>query len=129
MKKYLVLFALQIAANLLWAFWALPLMLEQGSSSQTLNWLLVQTLFPVLWTLLLARKWAGVYVLLVIYGVLIVLYGIGTLGWALMGEGTPLAVYVVCGIFLVTGFGCVFCALKDLNVGKNTRTYHGIEDE
>ncbi len=127
-KKYLPFFTLQILANLLWAFWALPAIGEAGSLQETLKWLGVQILFPIFFCLLLTSRRKSAHVLMVIYGALTGLYALGMTGWALIGEGTPFSVYAVCAIFFVVSFGIVFQSLKDLNVGQKARRYDEIKD-
>jgi hypothetical protein len=126
-RKYLPFFAFQIGANLLWAYWALPEMNEEGSAAQSLEWLAAQILFPALFCVLLTRKKKTVLWMLVMYGGWLTLYGLGTTGWALMGPGTPFSVYAVCVLFLIAGFGIIYHALKDLNIGQIKRNY-GLED-
>ena len=128
MKKYFPFFALQILANVLWAFWALPSIGESGSFLETIKWLGVQILLPVFFCLLLSSRRKSAYVLMVMYGILTALYALGMTGWSLIGEATPLSVYVVCAIFFVVSFGIVFQALKDLNVGQKARRYDEIKD-
>ena len=111
---------------MLWGWWALPQMGEQGTDLQTLEWVGVQSLVPILFGLLLLRKQRYVFWFLLAYGAMITLYGLGTLGWAMTGPGTPLSVYVVCLIFFIIGFGMLFNAMQDLKIGGLRR--YEIED-
>lgn len=111
----------------MWAYWALPEMDEQGTASQSFEWLCAQVLFPVFFCVLLSRKRKSVLWMLVAYGGWLGLYGLGTTGWALMGPATPFSVYAVCALFLMAGFGLIYNALKDLNIGQQKRSY-GLED-
>jgi len=129
LKKYLILFSAQLAANLLWIFWVLPGLGESGSPAQTIKWFGVQVLVPVFLLLLIARRRKSGYGLTVVYSILVGLYAMGMLGWALIGEATPLSVYVVCIFLFIVAFGALFCALKDLNVGQKARRYNEIRDE
>lgn len=129
LKKYLFFFSLQVFAIALWAFWVLPDVGETGEFSQTAAWLAVQVLFPVFFSLLIARRRKSGYWLTALYGVIIGLYALGMTGWALVGAGTPVSVYAVCAIFFVVAFGVVFNALKDLNIGQKQRRYDEIKDE
>ena len=124
-RRYLPFFVLKVAADTLWGWWALPQMGEQGSDLQTLEWMGVQALVPLLFSLLLLRKQRYVYWFLLVYGSLIFLYGLGTFGWAMMGPATPLSVHVVCVIFFVIGFGILFNAMQDLKLGS--RRHYGLE--
>ena len=119
-------FVLKVCADALWGYVALPEMGEQGTDWQTIQWIGVQALVPALFSLLLIRKQRYALWFLVAYGVLIILYGLGTFGWALTGPATPLSVYAVCMIFFVIGFGVLFNALRDLKIGG--RRHYGLED-
>ena len=123
LKDYLFFLILGPVANALWAFWVLPDIHEEGTSSQTLEWIAVQALVPVLFVILLARRQRYIYWFLLVYAALILLFGAGTFGWALMGPGTPASVYVVCVLFFIMGFGILFHGMKDLNMGQKTRSY------
>ena len=127
-KKYFPYFGLQLLANGLWIFWVLPSIGESGSFSETLEWVGVQILFPAFFCLLLSSRRKAAYGLVVLYGIFTGLYALGMTGWALMGEGTPISVYIVCAIFFVVSFGIVFHALKDLNIGQKARRYDEIKD-
>lgn len=118
LRNYILYFILHVVANALWAFWALPEIHEEGSLFITLRWMLMQILLPLLFGVLLARRRRYVYGLLAAYGVVMLLFGFGTAGWALMGVATPLSVYLVCGIFFIIGFGVLARAMKDLGVGN-----------
>ena len=120
-KKYLPFLLMIPISNALWAWWVLPEMNEQGTFSETLAWLFVQALVPLLFGILLNRKQRYVFWLLFIYAALIILFGVGILGWALMGPGTPFSVYATCLLFVVVGFGILFNSMKDLNFGKARR--------
>ncbi len=127
-KKYLPFFVLQTLANVLWAFWVLPSIGESGTFSETMKWLGVQLLFPIFFCLLLSGRRKSAYVLMTIYASVIALYALGMTGWALIGEGTPVSVYVICFLFFAVAFGIVFNSLKDLNVGQKARRYDEIKD-
>jgi hypothetical protein len=126
LKKYLPFFILKISSDALWGWWALPQMGEQGTDWQTLKWMGVQALVPILFSLLLIRKQRYVLWFLLVYGSLIILYGLGTFGWAMIGPATPVAVHVVCVLFFIIGFGTVFNALQDLKLGG--RRHFGLEN-
>ena len=126
LRKYLPFLALKVGSDGLWAYWALPQMGEQGSDLQTLEWMGVQALVPLLFSLLLLRKQRYVYWFLLVYGGLIVLYGLGTFGWAMIGPATPFSVHVVCVLFFIIGFGILFNAMQDLKLGG--RRHYGFED-
>ena len=123
LKKYLPFILLIPLSNALWAWGVLPQIGEQGTRRQLIEWLIVQALVPTLSTVLLVLGSRLARPIFCLYGSTLVLYGVGTLGWALMGLYTPALVYVVSGLFLVAGFGLVFNALKDLNVGKTVKRY------
>jgi len=123
LKDYLFFLVLMPISNALWAWWVLPEMNEQGTFSETLAWICVQALVPLLFGILLNRKQRYVYWFLFVYAVLLNLFGVGTLGWALMGPGTPLSVYVVCLLFFVIGFGLLFHSMRDLNFGRDRRKF------
>ena len=126
LKKYLPFFILKVCADVLWGWWALPQMGEQGTDLQTLEWMGVQALVPLLFVLLLIRGQRYVYWFLIAYGSLIILYGLGTLGWAVIGPATPFSVHTVCLIFFIIGFGIVFNAMRDLKIGG--KRIYGFED-
>lgn len=94
---------------------------EQGTYQQIVPWLVMQIMLPALLLVLLNKKRRYAYWLVAVYGAMMVLFGLGTTGWALMGLYTPLYVYVVCGLLLITGFGTVYNSLKDLNIAKQPR--------
>jgi hypothetical protein len=123
LKKYLPFFILQLTANSIWVFLVLPAVGEEGTLSETLRWLAIQIALPgfLAWLLIRGRRYA--LWLLIIYASLILLFGLGMVGWALMGEATPWTVYAVCLLFFVVGFGILFYALKDLNIGQKPRQY------
>lgn len=95
---------------------------------ESLEWIAVQSLLPLFFGLLLSQRRRYVFWMLLVYSGWILLFGVGTLGWALIGSATPFAVYAVCLLFLGMGFGLLFHALKDLKIGERKRTY-GLEDE
>ena len=128
-KKYLPFWTIQILANILWVFWVLPAIGESGSPAETLKWLGVQILSPAFLSLLISQGRRLAYGLTAFYGAMTGLYALGMLGWALIGEATPLSVYAVCGLFFVVAFGLMFLALKDLNIGQKARRYDEIKDE
>ena len=110
-------------ANLLWALWVLPQINEHGTGPETLQWFLVQSLFPVLFGFLVIFKKRIVFWLLMIYSGFMILFTIGMLGWALMGPEAPLSIYAVCLLLLVMGFGLLFNSLKDLKLGQGVKRY------
>lgn len=122
-KKYLTFLILGPLANLLWAFWVLPQINEVGNQSETLQWILIQSLFPVIFTVLIAFKKKYVFWLMVMYSGFMILFVIGMLGWAMMGPEAPVSIYAVCGILLVMSFGLLFHSLQDLKVGKGVERY------
>lgn len=122
-KKYSIFLILGPLANCLWAFWALPQINERGSLSEMAQWILVQSLFPVVFAVLIALKKKFVFWLLVVYSGFMILFVIGMLGWAMMGPETPAAIYIVCGILIVMAFGLLFNSLQDLKVGKDIERY------
>ncbi|HTL70759.1 MAG TPA: hypothetical protein VL404_05670 [Candidatus Eisenbacteria bacterium] len=124
LRKYLPFLLMIPVANALWAWGVLPRIGEEGTPAETFEWLVVQWVVPTLMAVLLVAKSRLARPLLCAYGVVLALYGVGTLGWALMGLYTPLPVYGVCALFLVAGFGLVFRSLKDLNVGRVVKRYH-----
>ncbi len=128
-KKYLPFWGLQVLANILWLFWVLPALGESGSPGEMLKWLGVQILSPLFLSLLMAQARRLAYGLTALYGAMTGLYALGMLGWALIGEATPLSVYAVCGLFFWVAFGLIFLALKDLNIGQKARRYDEIKDE
>ena len=123
LKKYLPFLALGPFANLLWAFWALREINEQGSFDEMLQWICVQALLPAMLGLLLALKAKFAYVFLLIYSGFTILFAMGIFGWALMGLGTPLSIYAVSTVLLVMGFGILFQALKDSRWGQEVTRY------
>ena len=123
LKKYLPFLALGPLANLLWAFWALREINEQGSFVEMFQWICVQALLPVMLGLLLALKPKFAYGFLLVYSGFTILFSLGILGWALMGLGTPLSVYVVSAVLLVMGFGVLFHTLNDSKWGQRVTRY------
>lgn len=128
MKKYLLLLALGPLSNALWAFWALPQIGEQGYLGETVEWVVVQALLPVLFAVLLRRKKKYTYWLLVLYSMYLLLYAIGILGWGLIGAATPFSIYCVAALMLMMGFGLMYQSLKDLGLGKKEK-YYDLENE
>lgn len=128
MKKYLILFVVQIAALWVWAFYGLPEIGESGSRIEVGQWLTVQGLLMLLLGTLLWRRYRPAYFLNVAYGFVVSLCGVGLLGWSLMGSATPASVYISSALFLAAGFGLIAAALKDLNVGQRRR-YDGFQNE
>ena len=122
-KKYLFFLILGPVSNLLWAFWVLPQINERGSGRETLQWFLVQSIFPVLFCLLIMFKKKLVHWLLMIYSGFMILFAIGMLGWALMGPEAPVSIYVVCCLLLVMAFGLLFHSLKDSKLGQKVKRY------
>lgn len=122
-KKYLFFLLLGPVANILWALWVLPQINERGTGPETLQWFLVQSLFPVIFGILLALKKKLVFWLLIIYSGFTILFAIGMLGWALMGPEAPVSIFIVCLLLLVMAFGLLFNSLKDLKLGHGVRRY------
>ena len=127
-KKYIPYFVLQVLSNVLWVFWALPALNETGTVLETVEWFGVQILCPIFLSLLISKKRPFAYVLTILYGLIIGLYAVGMVGWALMGIGIPSSVYVVCSLFLIVTFGVVFHGLIDLKIGQKARRYDEIKD-
>lgn len=128
-RKYIPLLSLGPAANVLWAFWALRDLHEQGTALEMLQWFSMQILIPVLFALLLNFKRRYIYWMLIAYSGIIFLFAFGTLGWALMGEHTPLSVYVVGAVLGLMGFGILYSAMKDLNLGNREVKHYEAPDE
>ena len=122
-KRYVFFLVLGPMANLLWALWVLPQINERGSGSEMLEWFLVQSLFPMIFGLLISLKKKVVFWFLMIYSGFMILFTIGMLGWALMGPATPLSIFVVCLLLLVMAFGLLFNSLKDLKFGQGAIRY------
>jgi hypothetical protein len=115
-------------SNILWAFWALPEIGEEGTFTQTIQWIGTQALLPCLFAALLLAGLRIVFWPLLIYSAFMILFGIGLFGWALMGPGTPASIYAVCATLLAMGFGILYHSLKDLGIGTKERKYAS-EDE
>ena len=122
-KRYISFLILGPVANLSWILWVLPEINERGTGAETLQWFLVQSLFPVLFGLLIAFNKKSVLWLLIIYSGFMILFTIGMLGWALMGPEAPLSIYVVCFLLLVMAFGLLFNSLKDLKLDRGVQRY------
>lgn len=127
-KKYLPFLALGPVANLLWAFWALKDMDEQGTTLEMLQWICVQALVPLLFALLVRFKKRYVYWMLVIYSGFMILFAFGILGWALMGENTPISVYAVFLTLITMAFGIFYHAMKDLDFDNQEIKRYEIPD-
>ena len=123
MKKYSPYLILGPIANLLWVFWVLPQINERGTLHESVEWIIIQSLFPVIFAILLIAKKNYVFWMLVVYSGFIILFMIGMIGWALMGPETPIAIYIVCGILMVMAFGLLFNSLSDLKVGQGVKPY------
>ncbi len=126
LKRYVPYLALGPAANFMWAFWALPDIHETGTLAETLEWICVQALVPVLFGVLVTYRRRYVCWMLIVYGGFMALFSFGILGWALMGVGTPLSVYAVCFALMVMGFGVLYHAMKDLDFGPK-ETFRDLE--
>ena len=122
-NKYLFFLVLGPIANLLWALWVLPQINERGNGPEMLQWLLVQSLFPAAFCLLIGLKHKLVYWLLIIYSGFMILFAIGMLGWALMGPEAPLSIYAVCFLLLIMGFGIMYNSFKDSKLGQKIKRY------
>ena len=123
MKKYSPYLILGPIANFLWVFWVLPQINERGTIRETSQWIVIQCLFPVIFTVLLAAKKKYVFWMLVVYSGFIILFMIGLIGWALMGPATPISIYVVCAMLMAMAFGLLFNSLSDLKVGQGVKPY------
>ena len=123
LKKYSPIFILQILSNALWGYWVLPSVGEQGTAPEMIRWMGMQIALPFLLGVLLSRKRRYAFWLLILYAALIILFGLGMFGWALMGPSTPMSVYIVCGLFFVVGFWALFQSMKDLGIGQKPRQY------
>ena len=77
LKKYLPFLVLGPCANLLWAFWALREINEQGSFNEMLQWIFVQALLPVMLGLLLRFKPKLAYGPLLVYSGFTILFALG----------------------------------------------------
>lgn len=124
MSKYFFFLVLGPVSNVLWAWWALPEINEQGTTLEMFQWIATQAALPVLFGILLAlgSKIARWFIL--VYSGFTLLFAIGIFGWALMGSATPVSIYVVAGILFVMGFGLLYQSMKDLNFGhKERKTY------
>ena len=122
-KRYIFFLMLGPLANLAWVVWVLPEINELGTRAETLQWFLVQSLFPVLFGLLIALKKKFVFWLMVVYSGFIILFAIGMLGWALMGPEAPVSIYAVCCLLIVMAFGLLFNSLKDLKFDRGIQKY------
>ena len=89
--------------------------------TETIQWIAIQALMPLFFGLLLLLRSRIVFWFLIVYSGFIILYGIGILGWGLMGPATPASVYVVSVVLFVMGFGLLYQAMKDLRVGEKRR--------
>ena len=123
LKKYILFLLLGPVSNFLWAGWVLPEINEQGTFVETVQWISVQALLPLIFCVLLALKQKFVHWMMIVYSGFIILFAVGVLGWALMGPGTPASVYVVCLILFVMGFGILYQSMKDLDFEKKPRRY------
>ncbi len=122
-KKYLFFLGLGPLANLLWVLWVLPAINERGTVHETLQWFLIQSIFPILFAVLVVLKQKVVYWFMIIYSGFMLLFCIGMLGWALMGPEAPVSIYAVCFLLLVMAFGLLFNALKDSKLGQEEKPY------
>ena len=120
-KRYFPFLILGPLSNILWAWWVLPEINEQGTWAETIQWISVQALLPLMFTILLAFRPRVVFWLLIIYSGFIILYGVGIFGWGLMGPATPVSVYAVSGTLFVMGFGLLYHSMKDLKFGEKER--------
>ena len=127
-KRYLPFLALGPVSNLLWAFWALRDINEQGSPLEMLQWIAVQAAIPALFLLLLRFRRPYVYYMLIVYGGFTLLFGFGITGWALMSDGAPVSVFTVCFTLGVMGFGLLYRAMEDLHLGKKEIDRYEIKD-
>ena len=128
LRRYLPFLALGPVTNALWAWWALPSIDEQGTFTEMLQWYCVQAAIPVLFAVLLRFRRNYVHWMLMIYGGFIALFAFGILGWALMGEGTPMPIYAVFTLLFVMGFGLLYHSMKDLGFDRDAPVYD-IEDK
>ncbi len=126
-KKFLPFLILGPVANLLWLLWVAPEIGEIGNRSEALEWITVQMVLPLIFSIFLLLRRKFILWAILVYSGFIILYTLGVLGWALMGEGTPLSVYAVSIILFVMSFGLIYQALKGLNIGKKEK-YYGFED-
>lgn len=123
LKKYAVFLMMGPVSNALWAWWALPQINEQGTRGEALQWISVQAVAPTLFAVLLLFRQRFVYWLMVVYSGFIILFATGVAGWALIGSGVPVSIYVVLLVLFMMGFGILFNSLKDLNVGRVVKRY------
>ena len=122
-KRYLFFLILGPVANLSWVLWVLPAINERGTLAETLQWFLVQSLFPILFGLLITFKKKVVFWPMIVYSGFMILFTIGMLGWALMGPEAPVSIYAVCLLLIVMAFGLLFNSLKDLKLGRGVQRY------
>ena len=123
LRKYFPFLVLGPISNGLWAFWVLPRIGEQGTFRETIQWICVQALIPVLLGILLVMRRKFVFWLLLVYSGFTILFALGILGWALMGAATPISIYLVSAVLLIMGFGVMFNTLSDLKVGNKVTRY------
>ena len=122
-KKYAIFLILGPIANLLWVFWALPQINELGNPQETAQWFFVQSLFPIIFAILIFLKKKYVFWAILMYSGFIILYAIGMLGWALMGPETPISIFTECVLLMIMSFGLLFNSIKDLNILKEVKRY------
>jgi hypothetical protein len=128
LRAYFFFLILGPISNAIWAFWALPDIGEQGTRTETIQWLCTQAILPVLFAASVSLRAKLILWFILVYSGFIILFGIGIFGWALMGPDTPLSIYVFCAVLFLMGFGLLYQSMKDLNFGKKGRVYD-VEDQ
>ena len=126
-RKFLPFLVLGPVANLLWVLWVAPAIGELGGRDQMLEWIAVQMILPLVFSLFLLLRRKFILWVLLVYGAFVALYALGLSGWALMGAETPVSVYVVSLVLFVMSFGLIYQSLQGLNIGKKEK-YYGFED-
>lgn len=128
LRAYFFFLILGPVSNAIWAFWALPDIGEQGTRTETIQWLCTQAILPVLFAASVSLRAKLILWFILVYSGFIILFGVGIFGWALMGPDTPLSIYVFCAVLFLMGFGLLYQSMKDLNFGKKGRVYD-VEDQ
>ncbi|HXV19034.1 MAG TPA: hypothetical protein VD883_03035 [Candidatus Omnitrophota bacterium] len=128
LRTYFFFLILGPISNAIWAFWALPDIGEQGTWTETIQWLCTQAILPVLFAAFVSLRAKLILWFILVYSGFIILFGVGIFGWALMGPDTPLSIYVFCAVLFLMGFGLLYQSMKDLNFGKKGRVYD-VEDQ
>ncbi len=123
MKKYILFFLCGPVANILWIFWALPEMNEEGGVFETFQWLATQIALAALFLVLLSYKRRYAYVLVAAFALYNLMHAAGLMGWGFMGLYTPPAVYLVAAILAIGSLGLFYYSMIDLGIGKKEKFY------